>query len=235
MHRDHRYEDAIKMLRRAKCLTKESDNEIILKGRIRQRMAQISLMQNEKIYATKLFEKAKEDLQFVGRGYDKTNMFCREAKVLSATYANVTEPQKRKDIEKVYEQALCTLEKDDPYFLASFPSVTLSKAAFHLHFAFGSKALEDSEPPAVSNEDIRKARETLKDFIEEEHILIDMRRNEYDFLQAELCRLEGNVQEAHIRLTKITSMPKKTVKNVSSLAKHRLNYVTRSLSAVHTD
>ena len=87
-------------------------------------------------------------------------MFCREAKVLSATLS--AEPDRWTDIEKVYERALCTLEKDDPYFLASFPSVILSKAAFHLHFAFGSKAPESTDPPAVSTEDIQKARETLK-------------------------------------------------------------------------
>ena len=53
---------------------------------------------------------AKEELRFVGRDYDKTNMFCTEAKVLSAS-----EPHRRHDIEKVYELALSTLEKDDPY------------------------------------------------------------------------------------------------------------------------
>ena len=101
---------------------------------------------------------AKEELQFVGRGYDKTNMFCREAKVLSAT-----ELHRRNEIEKVYELALSTLEKDDPYFLASFPSVTLSKAAFHLHVAFGSKQNEKvlNYLHVVRSDDITKARETV--------------------------------------------------------------------------
>ena len=222
MHRDGQYSDAIELLHNAEHLTHNSENEMILKGRIHQRMAQIYLMMHDKPTATDYFERAKEELQFVGRGYDKTNMFCREAKVLSAT-----EPHRRDEIEKVYEQALRSLEKDDPYFLASFPSVTLSKTAFHLHCAFGAKPDDSSLPPAVSAEDIKKARETLKDFKEDEHILIDMRRNEYDFLQAELCRLEGNQKEAERRFIKITSARDSKVKNIVSLASHRLNYMSQ--------
>lgn len=149
-------------------------------------------------------------------------MFCREAKVLSAT-----EPHRRDEIEKVYEQALRSLEKDDPYFLASFPLVTLSKTAFHLHCAFGAKPDDSSRPPVVSAEDIKKAREALKGFKEDEHILIDMRRNKYDFLQAELCRLEGNQEEAERRFIKITSARDSKVKNIVSLASHRLNYMSQ--------
>ena len=65
----------------------------------------------------------------------------------------------------------------------------------------------------------------MKDFKEDEHILIDMRRNEYDFLQAELCRLEGNQKEAERRFIKITSARDCKVKNIVSLASHRLNYI----------
>ena len=223
MHRDRKYKDAIHLLKDAESLTQKSDNEMILSGRIHQRMAQIYLMMHEKDCAATYFMKAKEELQFVGRGYDKTNMFCREAKVLSAT-----EPHRRDEIEKVYEMALCTLEKDDPYFLASFPSVTLSKAAFHLHVAFGSKQIDAGNPPSVNSDDINKTRETLKDFKEDEHILIDMKRNEYDFLQAELCRLEGNFKDAKRMFTEITNDEKKVVKNVFSLASHRLKWINKT-------
>ena len=163
---------------------------------------------------------AKEQLQFVGRGYDKTNMYCREAKMLSAT-----QPQRRDDIEKIYEVALCSLEPDDPYFLASFPSVTLSKAAFHLHFAFGSKLSVMDKLPEVSTDDIRKARQTLDGFSEEDHILIDMRRCEYDLIQAELCRLEGR-QEAAKRFRNLIGVAEQTkTGNIASIARHRLQCV----------
>lgn len=222
MHRDGQYSNAIELLRNAEHLADNSENETILKGRIHQRMAQIYLMMHDKPTASIYFAQAKEELQFVGRGYDKTNMFCREAKILSAT-----KPHRRDDIEKVYELALRSLEKDDPYFLASFPSVTLSKTAFHLHCAFGAKPDYNSLPPAVNAEDIKKAREALKDFKEDEHILIDMRRNEYDFLQAELCRLEGNQMEAERGFIKIVSAKDSKVKNIISLASHRLKYVSQ--------
>lgn len=226
MHRDKKYKGAIQLLKDAEGMSQGSDNEKILKGRIYQRMAQIYLMMQDQINATVYFKKAKDELQFVGRGYDKTNMYCREAKVLSAT-----EPHRRDDIEKVYEKALTTLQKDDPYFLASYPSVTLSKAAFHLHVAFGSKTCVTGHPSAVSTEDITKARETLKGFREDEHILIDMRRNEYDFLQAELCRLEGKSEEAKRRFTGITKTGASIVKNVFFLATHRLSFMNKTTGA----
>lgn len=116
-------------------------------------------MKGKKHVGATHFKMAKEQLQFVGRGYDKTNMYCREAKMLS-----VTETHRRADM---YQDALGTLEMDDPYFLASYPSMTLSKAAFHLHFAFGSKLTLKDDLPTVSAEDIQKARETLSGFNEE--------------------------------------------------------------------
>ncbi len=113
------------------------------------------------------FERAKNELQFVGRGYDKTNLFCREAKVLSAT-----QPSCREHIENVYDKALSTL-------------LTLSKAAFHLHFSFGSKPDNKSKRTTPDAMDIQKAKDALKDLVESEHIFIEMRRLEYDLIQAE--------------------------------------------------
>ena len=217
MHRHVKYPDAIMMLDTALDLVCQPDcvNRRILTGRILQRKAQIYLMMGLKERGAKDFEMAKEELQLVGRGYDKTNMYCREAKLLSAT-----QPHRREDTEKVYEDALRTLEKDDPYFLASYPSVTLSKAAFHLHIAFGSKLTSKDKLPTVSDTEIQKARQTLSGFSEEEHILIDMRRLEYELIQAELCRLDGKDEEARSKFSRLKQARK--TGNIASIAKHRL-------------
>jgi len=218
MHRQKDYDGALEKLDDAFELTGTCVNEGILTGRILQRKAQVYLMMGKKRNGLKLFKMAKEYLQFVGRGYDKTNMYCREAKMLSAT-----EPHKRDDIDNIYQDALCTLEKNDPYFLASYPSVTLSKAAFHLHLAFGSKPAAKEELPELAASDIQKAKETLSGFIEEEHILIDMRRHEYDLIQAELCRVEGKGKEARGRFTRLKRTAGK-VGNIAAIAEHRLRW-----------
>ena len=226
MHRHVKYADALVSLDRALDLKGQCINDTILVGRILQRKAQIHLMMGLKNLAADEFERAKEQLQFVGRGYDKTNMYCREAKMMSAT-----EPHRRDDNERVYEDALRTLEKDDPYFLASYPSVTLSKAAFHLHFAFGSKLTHNDRLPTVDSADIEKATETLSNFSEEEHILIDMRRFEYDLVQAELCRLEGREEEARGRFTRlIHDAGEKKTGNIASIAEHRLKWMSSECS-----
>lgn len=223
MHRDGDNPSAIRMLVKAlgMCQRDECTNELILEGRIYQRMAQVYLMMGQKELASMHFELAKDKLTFVARGYDKTNMFCREAKILSAT-----EPHRRAAIEETYGRALCTLEKDDPYFLASFPSVTLSKAAFHLQVAFGSKANRGAGLPEVSSEDVKKAVDTLKTIDEKEHICLEMRRFEYDFLQAELHRLQGDREEARKRFSRLTrTQGSEKVKNIISLAQQRLEHL----------
>jgi hypothetical protein len=226
MHRHKNYNGALRVLEGAMDLAMTSDcvNKRILVGRILQRRAQIFLMKGQKRVGARYFREAKEQLQFVGRGYDKTNMYCREAKMLSAT-----EPHRRIDIEKMYQSALYALEKDDPYFLASYPSVTLSKAAFHLHLAFGSKLTPRDKLPLVTSDDIQKARETLSSFNEEEHILIDMRRFEYDLLQAELCWVEEKMEEARSRFTILKRAAEDSqVGNIASIAGHRLKCIPQS-------
>ena len=224
MHRHKDYDRALSKLDDATELTGTCVNKGILKGRILQRKAQVYLMMGKKINGAELFKQAKEQLQFVGRGYDKTNMYCREAKMMSAT-----EPDRRDDIEKIYQVALSTLEKDDPYFLASYPSVTLSKAAFHLHLAFGSKPATKEKLPLLTTGDVLKAKETLSGFVEEEHILIDMRRLEYDLLQAELCRVEGKAGEARSRFTRLKKAAGK-VGNIADIAEHRLKWIPAPLN-----
>ena len=220
MHRDGGYSSAIKELIEALALCEQDDciNRTILEGRIYQRMAQNYLMMGIKDLAMKHFELAKDRLQMVGRGYDKANMFCREAKVMSAM-----EPHRRGEIESAYDRALCALEKDDPYFLASFPSVTLSKAAFYLQVSFGSKASGGHCLPDIHPTCIAKAQQTLDTIDEKEHILLEMRRFEYNFLRGELCRLQGKEAEARDMFTALTRTPGSTkVKNILSLAEQRL-------------
>lgn len=218
MHSSKKYDDALEKLDGAQELAGDTVNENILVGRILQRKAQVYLMKGKKLVGAEHFKMAKERLQSVGRGYDKTNMFCREAKMLSAT-----EPHRRDDIEKVYQAALDTLEKDDPYFLASYPSVTLSKAAFHLHLAFGSKPTSEDRLPMVSSDDVLKAKETLSSFSVEEHILLDMRKLEFDVIQAELCRVEGRMEEARRRFTQLKcTVETNGVGNIAAIVEHRL-------------
>ncbi len=219
MHRDKDYCKAISILDDAMEIAHDCVNSTILVGRIRQRKAQVYLMDKKKKMGVKEFERAKYELQFVGRGYDKTNLFCREAKVLSAT-----QPNCRERIEEVYDKALSTLSRADPYFLASYPSITLSKAAFHLHFSFGSKP-EKSELFFSSATDIQKAKDTLRDFVESEHIFIEMRRMEYDLILAELLRLEGKKEDA---CKKYLELAHSSSGNISSIAKHRIVWIKKS-------
>ena len=218
MHKYGEYSRAIEILNDAldMCGHKNCINGTILEGRIYQRMSQNHLMLGRRHVAMRCFEQAKERLQMVGRGYDKANMLCREAKILSAQ-----ETEHRGRIEETYDNALRALEQDDPYFLASFPSITLSKTAFYLRVSFGSKA--GSSLPQVDPTDIRKAEETLETIRESEHILLEMRRFEYNFLLAELCRLRGREEEARERFQELTSTPGSSkVENILSLAEQRL-------------
>ena len=231
VHRDGKHEQAITLLTYAESLIKNSKNESILKGRIYQRMSQIYLtMQNSDVskeLAKVYFERAKHELQFVGRGLEKAKILCREAKLLTATAMSDCDLDYKRlnDIEKMYEKALSTMEKDDPYFLVCFASVILSKAAFHLHASFSGVLPDNCPLHTVSSEDIKKAKDTLKGFSAEEHILVEMRRKEYDFLQAELCRLDGNLEEARERFKAMVNGKDKKAKNIVSLVKHRLNYI----------
>ena len=221
MHRDGSYQNAIAELLDALVLCQQDEcvNRTILEGRIYQRMAQNYLMMDLKPLAMKHFEMAKECLQLVGRGYDKANMFCREAKIMSAV-----EPHKTEEIEGKYNSALSALQKEDPFFLASFPSVTLSKVAFHLKVSFGSKASREHSLPHMHPADIEKAKQTLDTIDEKEHILLEMRKCEYTFLCAELSRLQGKEGEAREQFKALLSTPGSSkVKNILSLAEQRLH------------
>ena len=226
MHRDHEYSTCIEtILEPALQDCTNSENRTILEGRILQRIAQVYLVTKEKDKAQEYFAMAKEKLQFVGGGYDKANMFCREAKLLSTTCSTQEERDKT---EELFEIALCNVPNDAPYALASKPSLILSKTAFHLHLSFGKGTV--GAPPHVSTEDLAKARETLK-HLSREHIILDIRKCEYSLLMAELTRLEGNWEsaaEGYQRTVQLSAESK--LANISDIAKHRSDYVQRELS-----
>ena len=197
MHRDGDYGRCIGELllpAYTLCDDSESENKIILKGRICQRMAQIYLVMGVKDLAMKIYEQAKEHLQFVGRGYDRANMFCREAKLLSATSL-----ERRDHIEDMYSNALECAPEAAPFALASRPSLLLSKTAFHLHMSFGSKPRDSSSQsvplPDISTEDLKKAKDTLE-CLPKDMIVLTMRKCEHKLLSAELLRLDGKTDEA---------------------------------------
>ena len=135
MHKDHEYSTSIKtILEPALQECVPSENRTILEGRILQHIAKVYLVMKEKDKAQEYFAMAKEKLEFVGGGYDKANMFCREAKLLSTT---CTTQEERDRTERLYEVALDNVPGDAPYALATRPSLILSKTAFHLHLSFG--------------------------------------------------------------------------------------------------
>ena len=153
-----------------------------------------------------------------------TCMWCCEAKVMSAT-----EPERKEEIEKIFQCAFGSLESDEPHFLSSYLSLVLSKAAFHLRFAFGAKP-SGTELPPVSYENVQKAREILvgchkmlASFGVKKDMLIDARRLEYDSVEAELCRLEGKEEEARSRFSVLAQA---TGSNLAAIAEHRLGVMS---------
>ncbi len=227
MHRDNNYDLCIAELLQPAldlCSDTDSENKIILEGRIYQRMAQIYLVMKRKDLAQMHFDKAKQQLQHVGRGYDKANMFCREAKLLSATSMTLEE---RDYVERLFSSALECITEDAPYALASRPSLILSKAAFHLHISFGAAPREGEKPPEVSTEDIRKARETL-DRLDEKEIMLSMRKCENRLLTAELLRVDGKFDQAlEVYEGAVQQSENSKLRNIVETAKSRISYIMR--------
>ena len=228
MHRDGSYETSLNILQPALAMCSEPtvQNRNILEGRICQRMAQVCLVMGKKEEAMKYFDRAKELLQFVARGYEKVNMFCREAKIMCATT-----PEKRKEIEEMFCKALENISEDDSFALASTPSIVISKAAFHLGISFGSKPsnsdVEKSLLPMVSLEDERKARDTLKR-LPISNVLLTMRKCEYKLLDGELKRCEGDTHAA-IQIFKEVVCESEAAKldNIVANAQHRLDVMDK--------
>ena len=227
MHRDGNYKKCLRDILKpalGMCSGSKVQNRNILEGRICQRMAQVYLVMGKKEKATKYFDRAKGLLQFVARGYEKVNMFCREAKVMYATM-----PEKRKEIEEMFGMALGSVSEDDSFALASIPSITLSKAAFHLRISFGSKpSTSDIEKvllPRPSADDVNKARDVLKR-LPISNVLLTMRKCEYKLLDGELKRLDGETVAA-IQTFEEVICESETAKlnNIVASAKHRLHVI----------
>lgn len=227
MHRDGNYERCLNdILQPALDMCSESkvQNRNILEGRICQRMAQIFLVMGRKEEAMNYFDRAKGLLQFVSRGYEKVNMFCREAKIMCATM-----PERRKEIEEMFCKALENVNEDDPFALASIPSIVLSKAAFHLKISFGSKPsnsdIEKILLPKIFPEDERKARDTLK-HLPSTDILLTMRKCEHKLLYGELMRLSGKTEAAvHIFKAVVLESEAAKLDNIVANAQHRLQVI----------
>lgn len=203
-------------------------NSTILEGRILQRMAQVCLVSGQKELALSFFERACDTLLFVSRGYDRVNMLCRRAKILSAT-----SPEKRQEIEDIYNEALQNVSDTDSFALASKPSLILSKTAFHLHISFGLKIdpLSNVEPE-VDDSDIRKAKDTLF-ALPEEMVLLDMRKCERQLLLAELLRLSGDIHKA-IASFKIVikESESKKLHNLAAISKQQIHLAQLELEKI---
>jgi len=228
MHRDGSYKACLEILQPIleMCSEPEVQNQNILEGRIYQRMAQICLTMGSKKEAELYFEKAEGLLQFVAHGYDRANMFCRRAKILCATSEN------REEIEGAFDKALDNVTQDDSFALASYPSICLSKAAFHLRISFGSKpTTSDTKKllcPDVSQEDIMKARKTLQD-LPSQMILLHMRKCERKLLEGELYRLDGKPDLAIQIFTEVVQESSK-LGNITAIAQHRLDVIQSEIN-----
>ncbi len=221
MHRNHQYSTCIEtILEPALQDCKNSENRTILEGRILQRIAQVYLVMKENGKAVTHYQMAKEKLQFVGGGYDKANMFCREAKISSTI---CTTQEERNSTERLYETALDNVPADSSFALASRPSLLLSKTAFHLHLSFGKGVL--GRIPVVSDEDLAKAKKTLK-CLPEEHIILAIRKCEYSLLIAEISRLDGQFKSASDGYKKtIDQSTEAKLENITEIAQNRMDHV----------
>ena len=225
-------------------LCEKSENGIILQGRVCQRLAQIYLQMKRPALAEHYFGIAKWYLFFAGRGFDKCKMLCREAKLLA-----VSAPEKRTEIEGLFDAALDNISGDEPYAKTCKESVLLSKAALCLNISFGT-ARNNFICKQVTPDDFSKARKILSSF-EKERVKGNMRECEFKLLTAELLRLEaellrqaeGNVdQECMLSFMEeavtgfrelINRKTKKLNRNIVDIARHRchiLNVLMKSLS-----
>eukprot|EP00731_Ephydatia_muelleri_P020958 Em0013g685a len=99
MHRDGNHASSISNhLLPALELCCDSENRLILEGRIYQRMSQLYLVLGLKELADRSIAQAECCLHLVARGYEQVNMLCRRAKLLSAT----ADADKRNVVEELY-------------------------------------------------------------------------------------------------------------------------------------
>eukprot|EP00731_Ephydatia_muelleri_P034452 Em0060g10a len=174
MHRDGNHASSISNhLLPALELCCDSENRLILEGRIYQRMSQLYLVLGLKELADRSIAQAECCLHLVARGYEQVNMLCRRAKLLSAT----ADADKRNVVEELYVRALAAINDDDPFIMASRPSIILSTAAFYLHMSFGAKPNPTDPPPHIPEADIVKAKAVLTRLPHSE-VVLEMRKCE---------------------------------------------------------
>ena len=219
MHRDGNHASSISNhLLPALELCRDSENRLILEGRIYQRMSQLYLVLGLKELADRSIAQAECCLHLVARGYEQVNMLCRRAKLLSAT----ADADKRNVVEELYVRALAAINDDDPFIMASRPSIILSTAAFYLHMSFGAKPNPTDPPPHIPEADIVKAKAVLARLPHSE-VVLEMRKCELKVLKAELLRLEGDKQEAMELFTKASDDAQASkLGNIEAIAKHRI-------------
>ena len=205
------------------CKSPNVTNQTILEGRVHQRMSQVLLILGMKEEAVEHFHMAERCLQLVGRGYDKVQILLRNAKILSS----MSPPGDEQRLEMMYASALDCISDDDPFAFSCRPSLFLSKAAFHLGIAFGSKPSSTVEPSDnILPDSIKKAREALSAVSDEEIRTVVIRQCEKSLVNAELLRLERNVHDAlqEFKHVKMTST-QKGLCNLVCIAEHRISYL----------
>ena len=206
-------------------LCRQSENGIILQGRVCQRIAQIYLQMKLPNLAEQYFGIAKWYLFFAGRGFDKFKMLCREAKLLA-----VSAPGKRKEIECLFDAALDNISGDEPYAKTCTESVLLSKAALCLNISFGTTR-NNFICQHVSPDNVTKAKEILLT-IEKGGLegMNNMRKCEFNLLTAELLRLEGNVHKAVTAFRElIDSKTEYLNRNIAEVAEHRCHILKSTM------
>lgn len=223
-HKDH--EKCISdLLKPALQLCKDSSisdhNRMILEGRLHLRLSQVLLVLGKNEEAVQHFDVAETRLQYVGKGYDKVQLLLRKAKVLSTTLPHDHHDKLR--IENIYISALDCISDDSPFAFTCRPSLYLSKAAFHLGIAFGSKPPSTAEQ--LSSNNIRKARDALNAVSHEEIQPIVIRHCEHCLVEAELLRLEGDVCNALRIFQEVKQKGTDKGLNLVSIAEHRIRYL----------
>ena len=170
-------------------LCDQSQNQLILNCRVRQRIAQVYLYMNLTKLANEHSDQAEQSIELVGEKFVRSKFYLCRAKVLA-----VASPSAREKIETLYAFAMSTLEPDSESYPVCHPSVCLAKAAFHLNIAFSSNPVQPLSN--VSNDDLKKAKVvfTLK---EESLEQMPKRKCEYKLVIGEIHRLQGKVDLAY--------------------------------------
>lgn len=233
MLRDGEYTKCADMLLVALKKVQESDsaNKIYLEGRLHRRLTYVYEIMGKKEEAAMHFAMARQLLMFVGQGYDKHQMFTKEARMLAATAPE----EYYKCIDNLFSSALDMVPKDSVIASLCITEICLSKAAFHLQIPFGSKPdPENLMLPSVSPTEITKVEDILKLLPQDQKLTI--RKYERKLICAELLRHKpGKSSNALAEFEKIICDPKAAnLKYLIAIADHRCQSI-RQRSALMTE